>query len=96
MEVLKLSKSRVGAFTLCPQKYRYLYVEKIIPEKTPTVCLSYYWTGDECIKIMHGSCVRTAYDILKRNELYIHEQILNSVKDTFSASYKTIYHRHNV
>lgn len=39
MEVLKLSKSRVGTFTLCPQKYRYLYVDKIIPEKTPTAML---------------------------------------------------------
>ncbi len=43
-------------------------------------------TGDEFVKLKHGPCARAAYDILKRNELYIPEQILNSVNDAFSAS----------
>lgn len=41
-------------------------------------------TGDEFFKLKHGPCGRAAYDILKRNELYLPEQILKSAKDAFS------------
>ena len=39
MTTLRLSKSKIGTFTLCPQKYQYTYVDKIIPEKTPKAML---------------------------------------------------------
>ena len=39
MPTLKLSKSKIGTFTLCPQKYQYTYIDKIIPEKTPKTML---------------------------------------------------------
>lgn len=35
MQTLLLSKSRLNAFCLCPEKYRLTYVENIRPERTP-------------------------------------------------------------
>lgn len=39
MSKLYLSKSRVNTYTLCAEKYRLKYVEKIEPEKKPTALL---------------------------------------------------------
>ena len=36
MEPLYLSKSRLACFCTCPQKYKLTYIDKIVPEKTPT------------------------------------------------------------
>lgn len=35
MDTLYLSKSRLNTFAMCPEKFRLLYVEKLVPEKTP-------------------------------------------------------------